>query len=334
MKMIRSLALAVILSLCVSTVVRAQNEHAFIWDSVHGMQDLGTLGGNTSYATGINDSGVVTGYSYLSHNHMTHAFIWTASGGMVDIGTPASGKSSQSSAINSVGNIAGAGAHPPNQTPAFYSTAGGWQVLPYNRINEGNYSNYAFAINDANQVTGQRYIKDVLHGFLWDTNSGQVRFLAPLPGGLHAGGNGINSLGQICGEASDSHGHFIATLWEVPGRARVIGALNQTDSQAQSINDNQEVVGFNYVLAGFYWSAATHIVPLQSLGGTVSAPFRITNTGQIAGYSSNSSGATHAVLWNNYTSAPQDLGTLPGGTNSYGRDVNSSGVVVGYADVP
>ena len=54
----------------------------------------------------------------------------------------------------------------------------------------------------------------------------------------------------------------------------------------------------------------------------------------IAGWSSNASEEIHAVLWSNYTSVPQDLGTLPGGTISYAYGINSSGQVVGFSAVP
>ena len=87
----------------------AQHQHAFIWDSANGMQDIGTLGGNTSYAVGINDSGEVVGYAYLADNVTTHAFTWTASGGMIDLGALPGGSWTQGSAINSAGDIAGQG---------------------------------------------------------------------------------------------------------------------------------------------------------------------------------------------------------------------------------
>ena len=74
-------------TLMLAPLANAQKYHALIWDSNSGMTDLGTLGGDTSYALGINDSGEVVGYSYLADNVTRHAFTWTAAGGMVDLGT-------------------------------------------------------------------------------------------------------------------------------------------------------------------------------------------------------------------------------------------------------
>jgi uncharacterized membrane protein len=73
---------------------------------------------------------------------------------------------------------------------------------------------------------------------------------------------------------------------------------------------------------------------LQTLGGTQSAGFGINQSGEFAGYTTNAAEAFHATTWATNTSAPLDLGTLPGGTNSYARAINSSGQVAGYADVP
>lgn len=53
--------------------------------------DLGTLGGNNSYATAISDGQVVgdseTGRTDTNGNPLIHAFSWTQAGGMVDLGT-------------------------------------------------------------------------------------------------------------------------------------------------------------------------------------------------------------------------------------------------------
>ncbi len=88
------------------------------------------------------------------------------------------------------------------------------------------------------------------------------------------------------------------------------------------------------VNTGFYWSRATGMIILQTLGGAKAGAFGINESSAIAGYSTTSGGATHAALWPDKNSAPQDLGTLVGGANSYARGINGSGVVVGFADVP
>ncbi len=116
------------------------NQHAFVWDSSTGMTDLGTLGGANSYATGINDSGQVVGYSELPGTTITHTFIWTANGGMVDIGTFGKSKASQGQAINSAGEVAGEGTikvygNTSSRQPFFWSPTGGFVALIPSRPN-------------------------------------------------------------------------------------------------------------------------------------------------------------------------------------------------------
>src|SRR3569833_187405 len=60
--------------------------HAFAW-STGTMQDLGTLGGNTSFAYGVNDSGTVVGAAQTTLGFsQSQAFRWTA-GTMINLGT-------------------------------------------------------------------------------------------------------------------------------------------------------------------------------------------------------------------------------------------------------
>jgi probable HAF family extracellular repeat protein len=49
---------------------------AFLWDPISGMQSLGTLGGASSAAAGINTFGSVVGHSQTSRDHEDHAFLW------------------------------------------------------------------------------------------------------------------------------------------------------------------------------------------------------------------------------------------------------------------
>ena len=61
-----------------SNVATSEEEgavHAFLWQGGE-MQDLGTLGGLSSQATAINNSGVVAGLSQTSQAGGSHAFLW------------------------------------------------------------------------------------------------------------------------------------------------------------------------------------------------------------------------------------------------------------------
>jgi probable HAF family extracellular repeat protein len=82
----------------------------------------------------------------------------------------------------------------------------------------------------------------------------------------------------------------------------------------------------------FIWSNTTGMQDLGTLpGGTYSWAYGINICGQVAGYSSDASENSHAVMWEkvgtNYV--PTDLGTLPGGTYSWAYGINDRGQVVG-----
>src|SRR5438105_11648177 len=96
-------------ALLFAPLINAQTYHAFLWDPVKVMKDLGTLGGTNSYALGVNDNGTVCGYSDIGGGS-THAFIWTKSRGMVDIGaTFLSSTYSYAHGINARGDVASTG---------------------------------------------------------------------------------------------------------------------------------------------------------------------------------------------------------------------------------
>ena len=121
-----------------------------------------------------------------------------------------------------------------------------------------------------------------------------------LPGGSYANANDINALGQVVGEASVSNGAR-AFLW-LPSPAYGLPA------------------GMNNL----------GVLP----GGSLSLANGINAQGQVVGVSYNYQGYNHAILWlpsaaYGRSAGMNDLGTLPGGTNSAASAINAQGQVVG-----
>jgi probable HAF family extracellular repeat protein len=160
---------------------------------------------------------------------------------------------------------------------------------------------------------------------------------------LHAVGTAINNSGVVVGTGSSAQ-EWHSTLWTPAGNLRDLGTLSHgTYSSAFGINDNNQVVGWSYlnesgsVYHGFFWSPTrpSALQDLGTLGGDQSIAFGVNLSGVICGYSQISSGgSTHAAMWADHNSTPVDIGTLPGGSNSYARVINASGQIAGYADVP
>jgi probable HAF family extracellular repeat protein len=73
------------------------------------------------------------------------------------------------------------------------------------------------------------------------------------------------------------------------------------------------------------------IIPLGSLGGTVSSGNTINNIGSPMGFSVTSDGNVHAAIWS--STSPTDLGTLGGPNSNIGWPVkNNRGVIAGVSE--
>jgi probable HAF family extracellular repeat protein len=116
------------------------------------MTNLGTLGGSSSIALGINNGGVIVGYSTNSVGN-NEAFSYTTSGGIVGLGT-LGGLYSGAYAINNNGVIVGWSYDSLGNEDAFsYTTSGGMVDLGTlgGAYGQGN------AINDNGVIVGSSY---------------------------------------------------------------------------------------------------------------------------------------------------------------------------------
>lgn len=104
-------------------------------------------------------------------------------------------------------------------------------------------------------------------------------------------------------------------------------------SMAVDINDNGQVAGMyqdgNGNEGGFYWSASSGMVPLGTLGGSMSIPEAINASGQIVGQSTDSEGNLSAFLW----SAGAGMSRIGDGDSEIATAIDGSGRIA-YQENP
>lgn len=96
----------VVLILCAVLLGAAVTRHTGAATTPFVAVDLGTLGGDFSFAYAVNARGEVVGDSFTAGNAADHAFSWTSAGGMIDLGT-LGGDVSYAYAVNARGDIVG-----------------------------------------------------------------------------------------------------------------------------------------------------------------------------------------------------------------------------------
>ena len=173
--------------------------HAYLWEN--GVRtDLGTLDRDWSIATGINDEGLVVGYSQLVEgSNLWYGFRWS-NGGMTAL--PFLGENTYNGAndVNATGEAVGwSGPSVTEVSPVFYPASGGALDLGGLGGTEGS----AFALNNRGSVVGYSYTagNQSRHAFvyrdgrLWDLN----QLVAADSDWELIAATDINDVGQIVG---------------------------------------------------------------------------------------------------------------------------------------
>lgn len=286
--------------------------------------DLGTLGGDTSQAFGINNKGQVVGLAKLDAQ-IHHAFFWDGET-MTDLGT-LGGKLSAALGINDAGQVVG-----ESQTANEASHAFLWQNGSIQDMGTlGGDDSSAWGINNAGQVVGAAQNEDYYRAFVWQ--NGLMEDLGTL-GGDMSNAYDVNNAGQIVGQARlPGNAAEHAFLWQ-NGSMQDLGTLEGDNSVAWAINNAGQVVGQTSVTGAwhaFLWQNGS-MQDLGTLGGSISDAYDINDRGQVVGQSLTVAQGYHAFLWEN--GQMKDLNTLiptdSGWVLREARAINQRGQIVGY----
>lgn len=144
----------------------ADGRRAFLWSQGSGMQNLGVLpGGESSYATAINNVGMVTGQSG------SHAYVWSAGSGMQNLGgLPGGDGRSFAADINDAGQVVGDASAATGSRAFLWTATHGMQDL--GDLPGGADFSYANGVNEAGEVVGGSFSDKEFRAVLWDTKQG------------------------------------------------------------------------------------------------------------------------------------------------------------------
>src|SRR5262249_45036788 len=212
--------------------------HAFFWTPGGTMQDLGALGGQNSWATAINSSGLVAGTWSSAETQLVRAFRWKPEHGMQDLGSPFGGVADiPFEGINAAGHVALNSLSPDNSASRAYLWTPETGAVELDTLSNGSTS--AKAINDLDQIVGMAGN----HAALWTPGAGG-RDLGTL-GGLTSYAMRINSSGVIAGASSLTGNKVIYSfVWTGTQGIKDLGQLpKRPNSSPWGLNENGQVAG-------------------------------------------------------------------------------------------
>ena len=318
---------------------------AVVWQNGQ-IIDLGTLGGNESFASAINNQGQIAGFALntipdrfsivdllfygSSNGTRTRAVLWGKDGAMQDLGTLGTGHDASAVAINDSGtvlgfsytsNIPGPTGLPPID-PFLWDNH---EMLDLGTL--GGTASFPNSFNHHRQVVGQSNLADDMefHPFLWE--HGVMTDLGTFLGPGHPSdgvANSINDSGEAVGWADNRNNDFPA-LWKDNVTTNLGTVGGDSCAYANSINSRGQVVGRSGLCLGdlgdahaFLWEEGGPLVDLNTLvfsgaGVHLTDAFFINDCGEIAATGLLANGDEHAFLlipcWEGEASCEDNIGS-------------------------
>ncbi|WP_262964892.1 HYR domain-containing protein [Methylobacter psychrophilus] len=286
----------------------------------YSVSDLGSLGGTYSIGLGVNNSGLVSGFSHLVGNTSEHAIVGQALSLPQDLDS-LGGSYSQAYSINNLGQVVGSAALLGDTVYHAFQWDGG-AAPPLVALKDlkalvASGNSRAFSINDRGQATGFSSTSvGTEHAVIWQ-NTGVITDLGTLDGTGNSSGSVINATGEVAGFSSLTGNKAThAVLWS-SGIKKDLGTLGGSHSAAYGINALGEVAGsattvLDAAQHAFLWqpNQFPQMKDLGTLGGTFSEAHGISSNSDVVGVSTTANNAVQkAFLWQSGLGL-QDLNTL------------------------
>jgi probable HAF family extracellular repeat protein len=265
--------------------------HAASGHRVSGPIIIESPAGAETFATDLNDKGVVTGFRADPVEHTQRAYVWTKTRGLVDLPDLQS-SGSLAWGINNCGEVVGE-ADPTGE--------GGHAVrwTPDGELEDlgtlGGRSSEARAINDRGNIVGHSLTRtpDETRAFLWTQEHG-MRDLGSIGNGRTTVAADINNHNAVIGRHDLPDGRERAFVWTAKTGIVDLTPPGAEESRAEAINDKGEIIG-TFVADGkrqlieWTWKRGAvrkTVVGYPTLEGAevdLRVPSDINNRGQVAG---------------------------------------------------
>ena len=299
----------------------------------YAITDLGTLETNASFATGINASGQVSGYS-ASGGNAARAWRCTPGVGLVDLGS-FGGADNRAFGINNAGQVTGYSTDTNGVAHGFVFSGG---VMTDIGGLGGGTDVFPQHINSAGQVAGFASVTNNEFAFLFTapytfSNLGTIA-TAMLP--AMAAAYGVNDAGRVVGIGTGSNGFNRAFRSTINGTLEELGTLGGEGTWAYAINNSNQIAGTADYITGdthaFLFTDSAGMSDLGTLGGYTSTAFALDNAGNAVGTAEMVNRDSHAALWPP-GGGVRDLNELipsnSGWVLTEARGVNDAGQIVG-----